>query len=123
MKEATDVSTDPRKRISEAFLSDAPGGSDCVDRRLLEGHYYKSLLASKNTEEHNLTQDDREFIKEALEGYVDFLIGKNFWSLAHLSKKRSLHEIDPFLANEVYRICLNVDELKAILYFDSANEG
>jgi hypothetical protein len=72
--------------------------------------------------EHDLTENDRKFIREALENYLELLMERNFWSLAHLSKKQSLHDIDPFLANEVYQICLNVDELKALLYFDSSRD-
>lgn len=115
------MTVDPRKQISEAFLSDAPGCSSCVDQCLLDGHYHKSLLAAKRCLENTLTQKDRQFINSALHVYVGILIERNFWNLAHLSKERSLDEFDPLLGNAVYRICLNMDELRAILYFDSAN--
>mgnify|MGYP006428538591 CR=1 FL=1 len=113
------MNSDVRKKISEAFLSHAPGCDDCVDQCVLDRHFHRSLIASKRVKEHALTEDDRKFIREALANYVEILLERNFWSLAHLSKKQPLHDIDPVLANEVYRICLNVDELKAILYFDS----
>ena len=116
------MSTDPRKRISNEFLEDAPGHAGCVDQRLLNGDYTKSILIATRCKENQLTENDRLFIRYKLHDYADLLLERNFWNLAQLSKRRALHEIDPHLANEVYRICLNIDELKAILYFDSARE-
>lgn len=112
---------DPRKKISEGFLSDAPGCSGHIDQCILDGHYYKSLMMAKRCLDGNVTQEDLAFISAALKSYADTLIERNFWNLAHLSKKRSLNEIDPMIANAVYQICLNVDELKLILYADSSN--
>jgi hypothetical protein len=115
------MGVDARKLISEQFLSDAPGCGNRVHQSVLDGHYQKSIIAANRSKDDTLTQNDREFIYHALCHYADMLVEKNFWHLAHLSKERSLHEIDPHLANAIYRACLDVDELKSILYFDSAN--
>jgi hypothetical protein len=112
---------DPRKKLSQRFLYDAPGCGKDVDRCIFEGHYYKSLVAARNAKENRITDQDRVFISEALRIYADSLLEWNFWDLAHLAKKRPIADIDPVLADALYSMCLNIDEFKALLYFDSAH--
>lgn len=115
--------TDPRKVIADEFLSDAPGRSDCVDQCLLDGHYRKSLLAAIRSLDNTLTDEDRSFIHTALQNYAGMLLERNFWNLAHLAKERPISEFDPALATAIYRTCVNVDELRSLLYFDSAKSA